>query len=370
MRIALVGAALALLVVLPLPAAAASSAPQLTRAGLVVPMGGPYDFDAVQAGHPSVLLEGGVYKMWYFGWDASYLSQIGYATSADGRVWTKHGPVLAPTPFLDGNDLAYPSVVHTASGYWMWYNGFDGVTDRIYTATSPDGTNWTKRGLALDVGPSGSPDSYYVAYPDVLYTSGGYYMWYTGIDSPSPPNSVIMLATSPDGLNWTKLGVVLDRDPIGSPDGYNVFSCGVVYQNSEFRMMYTGQAASGGTSLIYATSPDGTHWTKVAVALLPAPPSEDTVWEPNILVLPDGSWNVYYVVRNDGYDLQIFLATGPAPATPSGTPPIPGWVQTFFGGSPILAAAVIMSAGAAAGAGLAWVAGRARGSARARPRGP
>src|SRR3989441_5807475 len=168
------------------------AADPLTRQGLVLPSGP--GFDSFQAGNPSVLLDGNLYKMWYFGCNASSSCEIGYATSGNGRNWTKQGIVLFPTLPAEAQFVAYPEVRKIGSTYQMWYDGFDGATHRILEASSPDGRNWTKHGVVLDAGPAGSPDSRGVTVPRVVF-DGTYRMWYTTA-SVSPPS--ILLATSAD----------------------------------------------------------------------------------------------------------------------------------------------------------------------------
>ncbi len=361
------------------PAALTPSAsvnlPNLTRQGLVLPMGTGDAPDALQVAYPSVLLDHGVYKMWYFEVQPSpWYAQIAYATSADGRNWTKHGAVLSPTLPNESFDVAYPTVALVNGEYWMWYVGYDGSsTYRIFAATSPDGVSWTKHGVVLDLGPPGSPDSASVAYPFVLYDNGRYDMWYTGLASFSPPdNAAIMFATSSNGLNWTKEGVVLRPGGAGSLDAYNVFTAGVVKDGSTFVTLYMGQDANVTSRLFWATSSDGMTWDKVGVALAPDPPAEDSVGGADPVILPDGTWMVYYGVRNDTSDIQIYLASsGNAASSPPPPSPSPSQsgptssLMSYFDAfeayaSPLGAALVVTLAGAALGAGLGTVATRNR----------
>ena len=65
----------------------------------------------------------------------------------------------------------------------MWYSGHDGSHIRIGYATSSDGINWTKHGIVLDLGASGEWDDYYVSCPCVIKDDDGTYkMWYSGHD--------------------------------------------------------------------------------------------------------------------------------------------------------------------------------------------
>jgi len=125
--------------------------------------------------------------MWYTGKDALDMRRIGYATSDDGVVWTKY----PANPVLDiGNNGAWDyrgvrstSVLFDGIQYKMWYNGIN-KSYKIGYATSVDGAVWTKHYDApvLDLGPGGSWDDHEVGNPAVLLDKGQYKMWYHGYD--------------------------------------------------------------------------------------------------------------------------------------------------------------------------------------------
>jgi len=271
-------------------------------------------FESLQAGYPSVLWDAGVYKMWYFGCPPSYFCEIGYATSQDGRNWTRYGPVLGPSLLQDSQIAGYPEVVKVGATYRMWYGGYNGSNYRILAATSSDGATWTKLGVAIDLGPAGSQDAYYAVLPRVVFVGGQYMMWYTGLSHPQPPNQAIMLATSTDGLNWTKLGVVLDHGAAGAPDSHGVSGGDVVFDGSMFRMIYDGQTNETSSTLLYAISTNGIEWQKQGIALEVQPPQERLIAFPSILPLA-GRWHVYYTARAGVSDLSFYEASGPDPFT-------------------------------------------------------
>lgn len=337
--------------------------PDLTRQGLVLPMGTGNAADAWQVGYPSVLVDHGVYKMWYFEVQPSpWYAQIAYATSVDGVAWTKHGAVLSPTLPQEFNDVAYPTVALVNGMYWMWYDGWDSVTYRIFAATSPDGITWTKHGVVLDVGPAGSQDSASLGYPFVLFDHGVFDMWYTGLTSFSPPdNAAIMFATSTDGLNWTKAGVVLTPGAAGSVDSYNVQTSGVVRVGSTFVMIYTGIDGNLTSRMLWALSSDGLTWTKSGIALSPDPPAERGIGSGDPIVLADGTWMVYYGVRNNTSDIQIYLASssGEGHGTSGGSFLAVAAALTDWA-PPLVVLATFTGLGAAAGAGTGWTVDRIR----------
>jgi len=335
-----------------LPVEPRASVLGLVRQGPLAWSGPNLSFESLQAGYPSVLWDAGVYKMWYFGCTPSYFCQIGYATSQDGRYWTRYGPVLGPSLPQDSQIAAYPEVVKVGATYRMWYGGYDGSNYRIVAATSPDGTAWTKLGVAIDVGLAGSQDGYYAVMPRVALVGGQYMMWYTGVSRPQPPNAAIMLATSTDGLNWTKLGVVLDRGAAGALDSFGVFGGDVVFDGSMFRMIYDGQTNESSSTLLYAISTNGIEWQKQGIALEVRPPQERLIAFPSILPL-DGRWHVYYTARAGVSDLSFYEASGSGPDL--STAPAGG------SGIPAIAVALVMVVAGAIGTFLfAWYVTRPR----------
>jgi len=203
------------------------SARKLLEGEVVRTGGDSTEFDTIGAFSPCVLKDGSTYKMWYTGWDGQTEHdsagitnrldfRIGYATSTDGKNWTKHpgsagkGAVLGlgGEGSADRRGAGHPHVLKEGSVYRMWYEGCDGVTWRILYATSADGVNWTKHGAVLSPGGSGSLDEFGARCPVVITRNGQYELWYQGQGS-VPPYYRILRATSPDGINWTKAGEVL-----------------------------------------------------------------------------------------------------------------------------------------------------------------
>lgn len=313
------------LTLLPAAPGARATVPVLIRQGLVLPMGPAGSIDSLQAFFPSVIIDGGDYRMWYSACDPSYYCQIAYATSPDGRTWSKHGAVLSPTGSNESL-VAYASVVKTAAAYWMFYGGSTGggsPTYQIFVATSPDGIGWNRQGLAVGLGSFGSSDAYGALYPSALFVNGTFMLFYTGLASLSPPgNAAILLAVSTDGLHWTKEGVVLAAGAAGSLDAYDAGVASVVRVGPTYEMLYVGTRDATNQAILSAESSDSIHWEKLGVALAPSPSHEKGVGQPDIVVNPGGDWNVYYVVRNGASDLQIYLATSaPSVSVPPISPP-------------------------------------------------
>ena len=104
--------------------------------------------------------------------------------------------------------------------YKMWYSAIDGNNggslglrprqvriERVCLATSPDGINWTRKNdgkPVLDIGTeSEAIDSIQVDSVSIVKLDGIYKMWYGGY-SGYPLRHTVGSVESPDGINWTR----------------------------------------------------------------------------------------------------------------------------------------------------------------------
>lgn len=167
-------------------------------------------------------------------------------------------PVLAPsTSGWDNFSLASPSVIKVGSTYMMYYGGEDQTTHlrQIGLATSTDGLTWTRNpNPVLTPGAPGSFDSLEVQYPSVVYDGSTYHMWYMGTNQSC---NYIGAATSSDGVTWTKHSGSIDLGNCNT-FGQNYAPGPVIYNNGTFTMWYWApERVNIGT----ATSSDGITWT-------------------------------------------------------------------------------------------------------------
>ena len=150
---------------------------------------------------PFVIIENGIYKMWYCGYDAvadggetDGNANIGYATSQDGIHWTKYSenPVFTTNSSgWDSYSVQDPHVIKMGDTYRMWYGGndVDGYGQQVGYATSGDGIYWTRSGEnpVLPKGNPGDWDSNTASFPAVILGEDYDEMWYTGKDIAEPP---------------------------------------------------------------------------------------------------------------------------------------------------------------------------------------
>jgi uncharacterized repeat protein (TIGR01451 family) len=158
--------------------------------------------------------------------------------------------------------VSHPSVIKVGSTYWMWYAGNDGVNPtRIGLATSSDGVTWTREASNPVLSPTETWEASGVSRPSVLFDGLGYEMWYTGVDS----GGVIQVgyATSSDGISWVKStgNPVLVVGTGGSWDDEDVSGPTVIKDGHTYHMWFAGH--DGSTFRIgHATSSNGIIWNK------------------------------------------------------------------------------------------------------------
>jgi hypothetical protein len=159
-----------------------SAAPVLDRSSV----------DPYLTASPWVLVDGGIWRMWYVSgvrWahDAAgpkHYYHIRYAESTDGLQWTRRGVVCIDFANDEEYAIARPSVVRDGNTYKMWYT-YRGASYRIGYAESGDGIEWVRRddGDAVIAPSKEGWDSEMVTYPFVfddpprrlmLYNGNGY----------------------------------------------------------------------------------------------------------------------------------------------------------------------------------------------------
>ena len=207
---------------------------------------------------PEILVEDGVYRMWYGAQGRDGHDRIHLAESADGLVWEPKGVVLDHGSANHVND---PSVVKVGDTFFLYYTRAPvDVRDEIALATSTDGVTWQEEGTVLGPRADGAWDSLLVGRPSVIHENGRFRMWYDGrrdlpIGAPAEgvPKSdrsvrAVGYAESGDGLTWTRP----QAEPVFGEDAGGVH---VVRVGATLVMTFESRE---GTRL--ATSPDGLTW--------------------------------------------------------------------------------------------------------------
>lgn len=185
--------------------------------------------------------------------------------STVGIAWTKYSgnPLNLPGVW----HVVYPWVIYDGQTFKMWYTGMTSPSseNRIYYADSPDGINWTTHGVVLEKGEPGSWDDMNIAPAAVLFNGTTYKMWYVGVGSSASVWGMVGYATSSDGVSWTKYKAnpVLVPGGNGGWDDWNIGDMSVIFNGTHYMMWYSGQAVEDGIFKTgVATSVDGISWTK------------------------------------------------------------------------------------------------------------
>jgi predicted GH43/DUF377 family glycosyl hydrolase len=281
------------------------------------------DWDAQGVWVPSVLFHNNMYHMWY---SSSDFSGIGHATSIDGINWQKdvNNPVLVkgtPNSWED-EDVSAPMVVVVNDTFHMWYTGHSQPEDYlgylIGHATSLDGSIWVRDALnpVLDKGNPGTWDDTWVYSGSVVFDGLYYHMWYGAWDGAQPDTVRTGHAISliPNGRNWERdpANPVLvpteswERDRLEAP---NVF-----FDGSKFHMWYSAGPYFNNQHIGYATSQDGSTWSRYSNNPVLSPGSSGTwddaaIYYVSVIQL-NSSFKMWYT-GYDGVKEQIGLATAP-----------------------------------------------------------
>jgi hypothetical protein len=211
---------------------------------------------------------------------------IGYATSTDGLVWEKYAanPVFeADGTGFDAAAVGWNAVLVERDTWVLYYMGekIYGAAGPIGRATAPGPTGpWTRSEdpVLLD-GSQNEWDVLGVVPDSIVATGQGYAMYYTGGHVIAELGSMIGMATSPDGITWTKYNdpattepPYAESDPV-LPIGLegwrmtNIYESCVLKTVVGWEMFYSEKGLSKGATVAtyrigYATSGDGIHWTK------------------------------------------------------------------------------------------------------------
>lgn len=164
----------------------------------------------------------------------TYVTQIGMATSQDGKVWSNHSaaPALG-VPAFDGTmdtsnpmtarpdafGVSDPWVMTEGSDTVLYYAGLDcsagtSCVSAIFRTVSTDGGQTFPPGSIVLAGRQGiAEEAGGVAGPSIYFANGQYTMAYTALPAPVQRNRVLLrrgltaaaigIATSKDGKTWT-----------------------------------------------------------------------------------------------------------------------------------------------------------------------
>jgi predicted GH43/DUF377 family glycosyl hydrolase len=191
------------------------------------------------------------------------LPALSGAGNAYTRLEIETAPVLSrgAAGEFDGGDALNPAVVRRGDTYFNFYSGYDGKTWRTGLATSNDGKQWRKLGVVLSPDPSTWEGAYIAANGAAFSTDAGFLYWYHSGPRELPS---IGFARSADGRAWTRHPKpVLAPGPRGSWDERGVADPDVIRIGSVFYLYFLGQDRARRQRLGVARSSDGVRWEKL-----------------------------------------------------------------------------------------------------------
>jgi hypothetical protein len=193
-----------------------------------------------------------------------------YASSSDGMVWAigdgdpmvgiSAGLETSPPGPLPG------SVIREADGSWVMYltailaPATRGPDLYRATAPAPEGP-WT-----VDPEPTLSRDAdgwdgAGLDFPSVAHTDDGWFMTYSGSSLAEPNQGAVGIATSPDGITWTKEPEPVIRPGLcGEFDDRTINLPRLRRTDDGWLLFYLGQEWVDLTSVGVAASSDGLSW--------------------------------------------------------------------------------------------------------------
>ena len=139
-------------------------------------------YDEVQVATPSILREGGKYRMWYAAWAPKSGHTLCSATSRDGVIWNREDGGRPLTGLLAGGQYG-PTVARISQGYLLLYVKASGDDARgLFAATSKDGRTWTpvSTTAAISPGEFSAFDSDLALHACLLKAGDHFKAWYTG----------------------------------------------------------------------------------------------------------------------------------------------------------------------------------------------
>lgn len=201
------------------------------------------------------------FMMYYTGVLEGARKNVLLALSSDGISWTRHSntPIIEPTAnSWDALAVHAGPIINVDGQYRMYYSGYASPSGQwgIGLAYSSDGITWRKQLEPVILGTPNSWD-FQIAAWSIQKIGNVYYIYYGGKSS----NSVmkIGIATSSDGLIWTRLNSNPILSPTQSWETSGVYQPSVIKDGEVYKMVYFNGASTG---FGMATSTNGVDWTK------------------------------------------------------------------------------------------------------------
>lgn len=197
-----------------------------------------------------------MHKRYYY-WLIAWMVLIGSAEAELVTYDVNYSPLKGlerdPDGFVrrDNSDI-----IKVGDLYYVWYSKMNQqlnpVISNIWYATSPDGHVWTEQGQSLTAGEKGSWDDRYVYTPGILVAEGKYYLYYTAQstvrrqveDFTGNIRGIgVAVSDSPDGP-WEKLAlnpILVPTDDVTLFDSHVVDDSCAITREGKYWLYYKGR---------------------------------------------------------------------------------------------------------------------------------
>ena len=306
------------------------------------PSGSASNFDYSNLNSPELLEDPGSsspFKLYYSGntidANGNFHTRIGLATSNDGNAFNKFNGALTGGSVLDVGTLgtafdarqasglsvaAPPGATPKLAGFYWGTRGSD-FKPRLGEATSSDGTAWTKvpvsganGGALFALGNPASFDNGGERDPSVLYDSGTYDVYFTGIDS-SGTDSIGLASTpqvagtkQPDNSAWSARSQILTKGSSGAFDSAGVsHPSALTDAASSYFLYYSGTNGTVSKIGLATASAASGPFTKTGSPVLDVGGAgafdQDGVRDPVVVKVAAGDYRMLYTgVDADGIE--------------------------------------------------------------------
>ncbi|MFA6470154.1 MAG: hypothetical protein WCW35_14760 [Bacteroidota bacterium] len=225
--------------------------PILAKVGTSLDVGG--------VGQPKIFYDEGKYYLYYQNYGSP--GSIGYAISDNGMSWSRpDSNILLMTGDIGGwniRGIATGPVYKVDETYYMLFQGYDGMYIQTGISKSFNKLTWVPQSTPILTLHSGEQ---YIVGCDVEIIGGIYYLYYS-VRTISG-STFIGVAVSADGKHWERTKTPLMKQSQAWETG-GVMYPSIIKTAEGYLMLYSNSTDSGmNTSFGLATSTDGLTWTK------------------------------------------------------------------------------------------------------------
>jgi predicted GH43/DUF377 family glycosyl hydrolase len=188
-----------------------------------------------------IVQKDGVYYSYFIDHSGGSQNDVGLATSTDGVNWDYKGKVLQKGAEYDAKQASFPDVKYDEDSK-TWYMVYEGKADHddinsVCLATSPDGVNWTKQGPIISPGQAGDMSATDVGTPTLYKENGVWNVYFHGLGNDGRVRIGYASGTDLKHLN-VKQGALIDVDASGAESGTVGARSSVVKLGDYYYMAY------------------------------------------------------------------------------------------------------------------------------------